>query len=119
MTDTYQAVFDAVRSCISNGDIGSAVEQAFRDCNISHYFEMQMHSANSAHAAHEETAIAARAPHVLMRPALSIDGNQWCALYGANLQDGVAGFGDSPELAMQDFDRNWKEVLAAKEGEPQ
>ncbi len=46
-------------------------------------------------------------PHVLMRPSISLDGNQWCALYGANLQDGVAGFGDTPESAMRDFDKNW------------
>lgn len=30
-----------------------------------------------------------------------------CALYGDNLQDGVAGFGDSPALAMSDFDKSW------------
>lgn len=24
------------------------------------------------------------------------DGDQWCALYGANLQDGIAGFGNTP-----------------------
>ena len=47
------------------------------------------------------------APHVLMRPSLSIDGTSWCALYGDNLQDGVAGFGKSPEEAMIDFDRQW------------
>lgn len=46
-------------------------------------------------------------PSVLYRPKISIDGNQWCALYGENLQDGVAGFGDTPELAMIDFDRAW------------
>ena len=46
-------------------------------------------------------------PSVLYRPKISIDGNKWCALYGENLQDGVAGFGDTPELAMIDFDRAW------------
>lgn len=46
-------------------------------------------------------------PHVLMRPRLYPDGNQWCALYGDNLQEGVAGFGDTPELAGADFDKNW------------
>lgn len=54
-----------------------------------------------------------RAPHVLFRPRLSIDGNQWCALYGDNLQDGVAGFGDSPEAAMADFDKAWRTPIAA------
>lgn len=46
-------------------------------------------------------------PCVLWKPKLSIDGNQWCALYGDNLQDGVAGFGDTPAKAMHDFDRAW------------
>ena len=46
-------------------------------------------------------------PFLLLKPRVFIDGNKWCALYGENLQDGVAGFGDSPELAAQDFDRNW------------
>jgi len=47
------------------------------------------------------------APHVLMRPKVFLDGDKWCALYGDNLQDGVAGFGESPSEAMTDFDKNW------------
>lgn len=62
------------------------------------------HAADMAYAT---IANDAGMPHVLMRPKLSIDGNQWCALYGDNLQDGVAGFGDSPQKAMADFDKNW------------
>jgi hypothetical protein len=54
-------------------------------------------------------------PHVLMRPSISIDGNMWCALYGENLQDGVAGFGDSPALAMEAFDREWVKKISAKD----
>lgn len=50
-------------------------------------------------------------PSVLYRPKLSIDGNKWCALYGDNLQDGVCGFGDSPQAAMIDFNANFKEPL--------
>ena len=46
-------------------------------------------------------------PSVLYKPKISLDGNQWCALYGENLQEGVAGFGNSPADAMWDFDRNW------------
>lgn len=52
-----------------------------------------------------------RRPCVLFRPSLYIDGDQWCALYGENLQDGVAGFGDSPALAMADFDMQWEKKL--------
>ncbi len=46
-------------------------------------------------------------PSVVFRPRLFIDGNQWCALYGDNIMDGVAGFGSTPDLAMRDFDNNW------------
>lgn len=51
-----------------------------------------------------------RRPSVLYRPALSIDGSKWCALYGDNLQDGVAGFGDTPAQAMEDFDTQWSKT---------
>lgn len=62
-----------------------------------------------AHAAIEAmtTATAQRDPHVLMRPRVFPDGNAWCALYGENVQEGVAGFGATPALACADFDRNW------------
>ena len=46
-------------------------------------------------------------PSVIWNPKLSKDGNQWCALYGENLQEGVAGFGDSPDKAMRSFDAAW------------
>lgn len=46
-------------------------------------------------------------PFMLLRPKMYPDGNKWCALYGDNLQDGVCGFGDTPDLAAADFDRNW------------
>jgi hypothetical protein len=55
------------------------------------------------------TETARRAPHVLMRPAIYPDGNMWCALYGVNLQEGVAGFGETPGAACADFDKNWRE----------
>jgi len=46
-------------------------------------------------------------PHVLMRPKIYMDGDSWCALYGENIQDGVCGFGDSPEKAALSFDKKW------------
>lgn len=57
-----------------------------------------------------------RRPSVLFTPRLSIDGNQWCALYGENLQDGVAGFGDSPDETMKDFDKEWNKSLSTRKG---
>ncbi len=102
--EAYQPIYDAVRSRIGNGDIGSAVEAAMREANVSHYAERAADAVYCAAAEYER-------PSVLFRPKLSIDGNQWCALYGENLQDGVAGFGDSPTKAMWDFDRAWQKDL--------
>ena len=42
-----------------------------------------------------------------LKPTLKKDGNQWCVLYGDNLEDGVVGFGDSPNLAIQAFNTAW------------
>ena len=50
-------------------------------------------------------------PSYMLKPRLFIDGNQWCALLGENVHDGVAGFGDSPELAYRAFDEAWRECL--------
>jgi hypothetical protein len=108
MSDAYQAAFDAVRSRMSNVDVGGAIESAMRDMNIPHYFEMAGHSAQSAAAAIQEESTR---PSVLFRPKLSIDGNQWCALLGEDLQSGCAGFGDTPSAAMLDFDKNWLKPL--------
>lgn len=60
-------------------------------------------------------------PHVKMRPAISLDGNMWCALYGENIQDGVVGYGLSPEQAMAAFDRAWVAIQGAplkEDGKP-
>ena len=58
-----------------------------------------------------------RRPFLQLRPRVFIDGNKWCALYGDNLQDGVAGFGDSPELASLDFDKQWRAPIPAEKKE--
>lgn len=50
-------------------------------------------------------------PSVLYRPSMCLDGNQYFVLYGQNLMDGCAGFGDSPDDAMRDFDANWYKSL--------
>ncbi len=106
MSDNYQAVYDAVRSRISGVDIGSAIESAMRNENIGHHAAMAASSIQEAASCYNE-------PSAIYRPKISIDGNQWCALYGDNLQDGVAGFGDSVALAMVDFNRNWYKKLGA------
>lgn len=106
--DAYQPIYDAVRSRLSNGDIGQAVEAVMREANVASYVER---AAITITEEAVRVADANAAPSAVYRPALSIDGNKWCALYGDNLQDGVAGFGDSPADAMWDFDRNWHAAL--------
>lgn len=44
------------------------------------------------------------APHVLLRPRVFLDGNQWCALYGDDIAIGLCGFGPTPRAACNDFD---------------
>jgi hypothetical protein len=100
MSDSYQAFYDAARSKIQGGSVQDAIENAIRDCNISHYVMMAANSIEQAASAYES-------PAAVYKPKVYIDGDQWCALYGENLQDGVAGFGASPALAMCDFEKKW------------
>ena len=102
----YQAIYDAVRSQISGGDIGAAVESVLRAENIGHYATMAAESIRAAAGEYER-------PSVLFRPRIYVDGDKWCALYGDDLQCGVAGFGDSPAEAMLDFDACWHTKLKA------
>jgi len=46
-------------------------------------------------------------PHVMYKPLLFKDGNEWCALLGSNIQEGVCGFGKSPEKAFESFDKEF------------
>ena len=50
----------------------------------------------------------------MLNPSIQIDGNQWCVLYGEDLQSGIAGFGDTPYLAVLDFNRAWNKPLPTK-----
>jgi len=52
-------------------------------------------------------------PSTLYAHALKIsrDGNQYCILFGSNLQDGVAGFGRSIDEAMRNFDSNYYQEI--------
>lgn len=101
MSDSYQAIYDAVRSRISGGNIGEVAEAVLRGSfDISRTVEVLKWEFCQLASEH-------RRPSVLYRPTLSADGTAWMALYGANLQEGVAGFGDTPEQAMQAFDLAW------------
>lgn len=101
MTDSYQAIYDAVRSRISGGNIGEAVrDAAARGLDASHTIAILRQEFSLA-------AYEMQRPSAIYRPSLAPDGSKWCALYGANLMEGVAGFGDTPAEAMAAFDAAW------------
>ena len=104
MSEVYDATYHAVTSKLGYVDINEAVQSAIRDMNISHYFDQAAESMKQAASQYER-------PSIMMRPKLSIDGNMWCALYGEDLQNGVAGFGESPAKAFYDFDTNFYKPL--------
>ncbi len=91
MNESYEAVYNAVR----DSGIGDQIERVGY--------------------AYRCAAIAQEAPSVLYKPKIYIDGSQWCVLYGDDIQNGIAGFGDSPQKAMHDFDDNFSKSLPQKE----
>lgn len=70
-------------------------------------YEASLEEYNAAYE-HAARAKAMNTPSFMLRPSISLDGDKWCVLYGENIQDGVAGFGDTPEKAMSAFDLAWK-----------
>ena len=104
MADSYQAIYDAVRSRVYNGDVGQAIENAMHQQNISFYFERASNMAMDVLAEYSR-------PSTIYKPQLSIDGNMWCAMYGRNPMEGVCGFGKSPEAAFAEFDKEWCKSL--------
>ena len=69
------------------------------------------HAAMMCQSTIQQVASDYSLPSVLYRPEVYQDGNQWCALYGKDIQSGVCGFGDSPREAMWDFDKNWSKKI--------
>ncbi len=52
-------------------------------------------------------ALEAVRPSVLLKPKVYMDGDRWCALLGGDLQEGICGFGRSPDEACLAFDTAW------------
>jgi hypothetical protein len=98
MTKNLKAILDAADSRLSWGKRGEACIP-----------ELVIHEL---WAMFSET----QRPSTIFKPSIGLDGNQWCALYGPNLQEGVAGFGESPALALVDFDTNWNAKIGATNG---
>jgi hypothetical protein len=102
MGDTHQAVYDAVRSRIGGVNIGDVVRDVARDA-----FDISWQK-DAIKQAFVEAAWELSRPFVLLKPPIYPDGDAWCVLLGADLQTGIAGFGDTPEKAAQAFDEAWR-----------
>jgi len=46
-------------------------------------------------------------PCVVLHVPARKDGDMFCALFGGDLQVGVSGWGNTPDEALDDFDRRW------------
>lgn len=46
-------------------------------------------------------------PSIMLRLVPIRDGDKWSVLYGSNIQEGVCGFGDTPDEACKEFDKAW------------
>ncbi len=108
MSETYDAIYQVALSRIGHFNGQQLAEDIAAKFDIS--FHTEMVKQEFLNVAYEQMR-----PSIIYRPFISIDGNQWCALYGDNLQDGVAGFGDSPAKAMIDFDKQWVRELNTHE----
>jgi len=115
VADTYQAVYDAVRSKMSGGDIGSVVrEVAQRAFDISH-------TQDILRGEFLAVAYEMQRPFILLKPPVFPDGDMWCALLGNDLQTGIAGFGETPSKAAYAFDEAWLKAptpARARQGVP-
>jgi hypothetical protein len=112
VSDSYQPIYDAVRSRISGGNISEAVTEVLRSAGIGESASQCFHSIA------QDYVYFHCCPSAVFKPKVFLDGSLWCALYGENIQEGVAGFGETPGKACGDFDKNWnwsqEQIRAAK-----
>ena len=100
MSDSYQAVHDAVRSRISGGNIGEVIESVAREA-----FDISWQK-DAIKTEFLTVAFEMQRPSVVFKPTISQDGNAWLAILG-DLPTGVVGSGDTPAEAMLAFDKAW------------
>lgn len=102
-----QEVYDATRSRISPID-SSTVERVARECFDISYAKAMLQDEIA------RTAMEMQRPSVLFRLEPFVDGNMYCVLLGENLHEGVAGFGETVDAAMRDFDVNYYRMKAPR-----
>lgn len=100
MSDTTQAVYDAVRSRIGNVNVSQVVEDAARQAfDISHMRPIIQ----------QEICIAAGEygrPCVVFKARLHNYSDHWTAVFGDGINE-VSASGKSPYEAMAAFDAEW------------
>lgn len=99
--DNYRAIYDVVRSRMDHIYFSELIDRIAQSWDASSQVAAMLDRVE-----YELTR-----PSVLKCPTVSTDGNQWIALYGKDLKEGVAGYGDSPAKAMMDFDANWRQYF--------
>ena len=67
-----------------------------------HHEVLEHHSRLSFAVEREELCLFS-----MLKPVITKDGDQWCVLYGSNLQEGIAGFGDTPRKAIAAWNAEW------------
>lgn len=70
---------------------------------MSDYQTLTLQSQHNAAIEAEEFNLVA-----VLRPKIFMDGDKYCVLYGDDIQNGIAGFGDTPTLAVYDFNKAWR-----------
>ena len=98
--ETYQPIFDAVRLALRNTDVGEAVENVLRAEGLGEKVARACDNITYEFAHYGR-------PSTYMRPKVFADGNMFCCLLGENIQEGVCGFGDTPDKACYAFDKEW------------
>jgi hypothetical protein len=101
MVDTYQAVYDAVRSRIGSFDGSLLVDEIARQFDFS-YARAQM--VQSFEVALYEW----QRPCVLFKPQLRVKTKDGMNVWSAYYNNVFLGVGDTPEKAMESFDVNWR-----------
>ena len=102
MSDNYQAVYDAVRSRIHGCDTGDIVRSA-----VGEAFSNTGHLLSCIAQEFSTAAYEMQRPAVIFKPTLTKDGDKYCFLLGADLMQGVSGFGETPAKAAEAFDAAW------------
>lgn len=107
--DTYQPIYDAVRTALRNTDVGAAVQEAFRMANLDFYITQASQTIQQVAWEVRDEQIR---PSILFKPTLIRregdvpKGSEWCVTLGETGRSFNA-YGPTPDAAMRAFDKAW------------